>query len=491
MKTHARLFELRSVIMLCMVLFNACTVTEKSDTDRDTTGQSYGGSNATHVTTSGGQTNLPSQGGGANDGTPRNAGGMLGQGGAPGTSGGSGSNASEGISGGAASGGTSNLASDAGRASFGGVTGGDSSVVTGGIASSTTGGVATSATGGNSAGSGGATSTSAIPSELVGVWQQTRATTGDYTSQAGMAFSLSSGFTVQLKLSNNGAYYLANFGSGVAQTCASVSNLEQSTGTAEVVGNVIVFHPTTHVVDVIDCDGSRRVDLGIKAFSLTISLQEAQHFYGGIRTYRMLAEGGPHPYDLMLLHRAPLADPPVQPQPADFILGADGPYQDFQGLWVAAPGTDSNFFNPTTGEYYFPELNGSPHAWLRMVPGGYETAIALQNVNSDGPCKSDIIYYEQGQGLFAVLEDIGGQGNHFVGHACLQSTAARLIVRIRECGENDGIGVYDLPPLPRYFRFIYFSPDAPPESISFPCEFSLNEWQSILCEAFPKGFSRG
>lgn len=532
---HARPLALLSWVTLYSPLFCACTVTEKTDSDSDASSQSYGGSKAEATTgASGGQTNVPSQGGSANDTTTsHNAGGTLAQGGqsgiaggsgsgaaggmgtggvasatggawtqggATGVSGGSGPNASGGVAtGGAAPGGASNPSSDAGRTSLGGSvwsTGGSASNAggytssTGGYASTTTGGSGISTTGGTTAGAGGATSTSAIPSELVGVWQQTRATSGDYTSQTGMVFSLSSGFTVQLKLSSNGAYYLANFGAGVAQNCASVSNLEQSTGTAEIVGNAIVFHPTAHVVDVVDCTGSRRVDLGLSAFSLTISVQEAQHFYGGIRTYRMLAEGGPHPYDLMLLHRPPLANPPIEPQPADFVLGTDGPYQDFQGLWVAAPGTDSNFFDPATGEYYFPELNGSPHAWLRMVPGGYETAIALQNVNSDGPCKSDIIYYEQGEGLFAVLQDVGNLGNHFVGDARLQSTAARLIVRIRECGENDGVGEYDLPPVPRYFRFIYFSPDAPPESISFPCDYALNEWQSILCEAFPKGFIR-
>ncbi|HEY5955809.1 MAG TPA: hypothetical protein VIV60_04615 [Polyangiaceae bacterium] len=50
--------------------------------------------------------------------------------------------------------------------------------------------------------------------------------------------------------------------------------------------------------------------------------------------------------------------------------------------------------------------------------------------------------------------------------------------------------VYDIPPVPRYFRFIYFSADAPPETIAFPCDFPLNEWQSILCEVFSKGFTR-
>ncbi|HMA96102.1 MAG TPA: hypothetical protein VKP30_25625 [Polyangiaceae bacterium] len=125
-----------------------------------------------------------------------------------------------------------------------------------------------------------------------------------------------------------------------------------------------------------------------------------------------------------------------------------------------------------------------------MTPEGYETAIALQNVNSDGPCKSDVIYYEQGVARFAVLEDVGEQGNHFLGHARFDSTVARMIVRIRECDEHNGDIAYDLPGVPRYFSFIYFSPANPPERIILNCNFALNEWQSILCEAFPKGFTR-
>lgn len=331
---------------------------------------------------------------------------------------------------------------------------------------------------------------SAMPPELVGVWQETRASSGDYKSSNGTTFSLTSGFSVQLKLSGNGAYYLANFGSGVTQNCATVTQFEQSVGVAELDGNALLFHPTEHALDVTDCSGTARIDLGQAPFALQIALEEAQHYYGGIRTFRMQATGGPHPYDLMLLHRPPLSSPQILPQPADFVLGTDGPYQEFQGLWVAAAGTDSTFFNPTTGEYHFPELNGNPHAWIHLGADGYEAAIALQNVNSDGPCKSDVIYYEQGETRLAVLENVNGANNHFVGHARFTSSAGRMIVRIRECKENDGVAVYDIPPAPRYYRFIYFSPDAPPERIIFPCDFPLNEWQSILCDAFPKGFIR-
>jgi hypothetical protein len=508
-----------TLVLVGAMLLAACTVTEKGVSEGETTGQGGSAGNglasagqsarssevagSPNATASAGHTASVAGEAGTNvagsvDGRAGQSGSSRAEAGAANVASSAGSNSFSG----SAPGGTSNSTAGAGRDAISGSELGGASNIAGGagrdvIAGSAPGGATNrgGSAGSNAAvsgasGQGGASPIASIPTELVGVWQQTRASSGDYTSSNGTTFSLTSGFSVQLKLSSNGAYYLANFGSGVAQTCTTVTHFEQSVGQAALLGNTLVFSPTNHALDVTDCSGQKRFDLGTAPFTLTISLEEAQDYYGGIRTYRMLANGGPHPYDLMLLHRPPLTNPAVPAQPPDFTLGSDGPYQEFQGLWVAATGTDSNFFNPTSGEFYFPPLNGSPHAWLRMAPEGYETAIALQNVNSDGPCKSDVIYYEQGEARFAVLEDVGGQGNHFVGHARLQSTAARIIVRIRECGENDGTVAYDLPPLPRYFRFIYFSPEAPPERITFPCDFPLDEWQSILCEAFPKGFYR-
>lgn len=488
MKTRAHR-RLRSLVTAtCIAWLSACTVTDKTASDKVTTGHggelgdepaeagraagvggvgldSGGAPNAGRAAAAAGESTSPVAGNGGGAWGESSGGAVAGNSNGPG---GAGSNAG----GAMAQGGTSTLA-------------GATSQIAGGTSSR--GGTAAAA-GGTGGTSGGATGVMAA--ELVGVWQQTRATSGDYISSNGSTFSMTSGFSVQLKLSSNGAYYLANFASGTNPTCASVTHYEQSVGQATLVGNTLVFSPTSHALDVTDCSGQTRTNLGTAPFTLGIELKEDRHFYGGIRTYRMLASGGPHPYDLMLVHRPPLANPAVPAQPTDFTLGTDGPYQEFQGLWVAAAGTDSDFFDPTTGNFHFPVLNGSPHAWLRMVPGGYETAIALQNVNSDGPCKSDVIYYEQGEARFAVLEDVGGQGNHFVGHVLLQSAAARMIVRIRECDESSGTVAYDLPGLPRYFRFIYFSPNAPPERISFPCDFAQSEWQSILCEAFPGGFVR-
>ncbi len=209
-----------------------------------------------------------------------------------------------------------------------------------------------------------------------------------------------------------------------------------------------------------------------------------------MRSYTLSLSGYSIPLDLSSLFREP-SYAPVQPElPTDFVAGEDPPYQQLQGLWVPATGTDANFYDPETDQFYLPELNGSSHQWLRFDQGSYETSVALQNVNSEGACKLDLIYYEKGSATFATTEDVGGQGSHFVGHATLVSEDSRLIVNIRECDEDNGSVRYDLTPLSSYFRWIYFTPDNPPESFSWVCDFPESEWQSLLCNDGTAGFSR-
>jgi hypothetical protein len=162
-----------------------------------------------------------------------------------------------------------------------------------------------------------------------------------------------------------------------------------------------------------------------------------------------------------------------------------------QGMWVAKPGgTDTQFFDPDTGYFYLPELNGAPHQWFRFLGDAYETAVALQNTNAEGVCKADIIYYEQGKALMEVLEDVGGQGNHFVGHMRWEATAARLIERVRECDQDDGTYQYDLPGQLSYYGWLYFTPANPPEIFTLQCKFPLSEWQSTLCTTENQSFYR-
>jgi hypothetical protein len=46
----------------------------------------------------------------------------------------------------------------------------------------------------------------------------------------------------------------------------------------------------------------------------------------------------------------------------------------------------------------------------------------------------------------------GGKGDHFVGHGRFVASAAHLIVRVRECDQEDAVYQYDLPPLTAYYR---------------------------------------
>jgi hypothetical protein len=204
----------------------------------------------------------------------------------------------------------------------------------------------------------------------------------------------------------------------------------------------------------------------------------------------MHVEGGPQPFDLKLLVRPPLANPDQPAQPADFSLGTEPPFQELQGLWVPASGTDTGFFNPENGEFYFPELNGSPHQYLRFAGDAYEAAVALQNTNAEGVCKADIIYYEQGKALLQVLEDVGGQGSHFIGHMRFEATAARLIERVRECDQDDAVYQYDLPGQLSYYGWSYFTPSDLPEMFTVQCKFPFSEWQSTLCTNATQTFYR-
>jgi len=369
--------------------------------------------------------------------------------------------------------------------------GGSTGVGTGGgIGESGSDAVGNGGTGvGGTGGSGGGGVTGAVPAELVGVWQETRASGGTYESAYGSTFEVTSGFSVQLKISSNGAYYFAHFAEGASIDCQTVSYFDQSVGTVVLDGNVLTFHPSERRLDITDCADSGSQDLPNDPFSFDVSLEESNHYYGGLRTYKMHMEGGAQPLDVTLLVRPPVAEPTEPAQPDGFALGTVGPFQELQGLWVPSPGTDTGFFDPSTGEAYLPELNGSPHQWLRFEGDAYETAVALQTINAEGVCKADVIYYEQGKGLFQVTEDVGGQGTHFVGDVRLEATAARLIVNVRECDEDDFVYQYDVEPLLSYYRFIYFTTAQPPESFALICDFPLSEWQSLLCTNTPS-FSR-
>lgn len=115
-----------------------------------------------------------------------------------------------------ASGGDTGSGGDRGSgADAGGDTGGDTS--------------ATGNEGGNAPGEGGTGSSEigAVPEELVGIWQETRASGGDYTNNYGEDFSATSGFSVQLRISEDGSYRWSHYAAGVAPNCAHVSYFDR------------------------------------------------------------------------------------------------------------------------------------------------------------------------------------------------------------------------------------------------------------------------
>ena len=323
----------------------------------------------------------------------------------------------------------------------------------------------------------------AVPEELVGIWQQTRASAGDYENGYGESFSITSGFSVELRLRADGSYTMAHFASGASSSCGAVSYLDESAGTAVVDEDTLTLQPSERTLDIDDCDPPRTETLATDPIEYAITLTEGEHMYGGLRTWLMGMEGGPHPFELTLLNLPPETYEPVQPaQPADFVLGVDAPYVEFQGLWAAANGTDSSFYDPDSGDHYFPELNGSPHEWIRFSDDTYEAAVALQGINPEGVCEADVIYYERGKALFEVLEVLSG-GTHLVGHTRLAAEDASLIVRVRECDDDDATYEYSVAPLLSYYRFIYFSAESSTESFQLVCDFEQSEWQSMLCNS--------
>lgn len=331
-----------------------------------------------------------------------------------------------------------------------------------------------------SGGTAGSTAMGSVPAELVGIWQETRASAGDYTNGFGEDFSITSGFSVQLKIAANGSYYFAHFASGASQTCREVSYYDQSVGVAKLEGDTLTLLPSERRMDVTDCTDSGSFDVALDPIPLTIDVKDAFHYYGGLRTSVMHVEGGPHPLDLTLLVRPPLETPEQAAQPSDFMLGVDPPYQELQGLWAPSSGSDTTFIDTVRDEYYFPEPNGARHQWIRFTGDSYEAAAALNGMNADGVCKLDGIYYETGSALLQVVEDVGGQGNHFVGHMRLDAARGILILRVRECGEDDGTYTYGLPAYQSYYRFVFFTED--PVSFSLDCSaFPQSEWQPMLC----------
>ena len=322
-----------------------------------------------------------------------------------------------------------------------------------------------------------------VPPELVGIWQDTKASSSDYKYvTTGETFTLTKGYSAQLKFKANGQFYFAHLSSGASDTCAYVNYLDQMTGVAVFQNNQLTLTATERRLDITNCTNSRSLDLTKNSLSFNATLAEAQSELGE-PSYTLALLGSDYTLNMKVLQREPPSNPDQPAQPQGFQLGTDGVYSDLNGLWTPAPGSSTDFYNPQTGAFTIPDSNGSDHRWLRFSADGYEMARVWRNEYSAGACKKDLIYYEKGTALFKVTENVNGTGTHFVGDVRLQASDARLIVNIRDCISDDGVKRYTLKPLAGYFRWIYFK-DAP-ERISLGCVYQpLNVWQFGFCNNY-------
>lgn len=335
-----------------------------------------------------------------------------------------------------------------------------------------------------------------VPAELVGIWQQTRASSGDYRNTVtGHEFTATSGFSVELVIEPDASFYFAYFSSGTQANCSlQVTYFEQASGSVTVSGNRLVLTPVEHRLDVGGCTAPGTFDLGsaaiVYAFTLTESFDSA-----GLRGYHLAIEGGPHPLDLELLHREPLM-PGFQPaQPPDFVLGDVAVFSEFVGTWAPDGGSDLGFYQPGTGAFYLPEYNGSPHQWLRFDESTYALARAWRDYNDEGVCTKDYVYYESGTPTLAVTRVAEYDGDATAGHARFQATSAHLIVNIHGCDEYAEVLRYQLVPLTSYYTWRY-RPETNdivhiPEGLSLACAWQKSEWQFMVCDDWDEvGFLR-
>jgi hypothetical protein len=326
---------------------------------------------------------------------------------------------------------------------------------------------------------------SALPADLVGVWQMTRASAGDFRDVAtGQTFSMTSGFSTVLKLRPDGAFFYQFYSSGVAPDCAFVSSLDTAVGSAAWGGGRLVLTPTQRQLEVTSCAASGTYDGGLAPMVYDAVVEEGFDL-NQLRTWSLRLEGGPVPLAYTLLDRPPLADPPVRAQPADFVLGDDPPYAEVLGLWSEYPNSVTDFYDPVANTFYVPEYDATTPMWVRFTPGGYEMAHALRDAAGTGVCDKDLIYYERGRAQMVVLEDVGGYGGHFRGHVRFEADDARVIVQVSGCGPDDGVVQHAAPLATSYFEWTWWreSNDLSfiPEVLSLRCAWPYAEYQGLFC----------
>ena len=335
----------------------------------------------------------------------------------------------------------------------------------------------------------------ALPSDLVGVWQMTRASAGDYRDSAtGQTFSMTSGYSTVLKLRPDGSFFYQFYSSGVAPDCDFVGSLDTAVGSAVWADGRLVLNPTQRDLEVDRCAASGRYDGGLEPLVFTAALEESFD-ERELRTWTLRLEGGPVPLAYTLLDRPPLANPPVRLQPADFVLGDDPPYSELHGLWTPYSDSPLDFYDPVANTYRVPGYDGTIPMWVCFGPEGYELARVVPDADGNGVCGKDLIYYERGRARMVVLEDVGGQGKHFRGNVRLEADDARVIVQVSDCGPDDGVVQHAAPLATSYFEWIWWAADddfvATPERLSLSCPWPYAEYQGLFCGGYAGGISMG
>jgi len=327
--------------------------------------------------------------------------------------------------------------------------------------------------GGNNPPGGGNPPTGSFPAELSGIWQDTLASGGEFTNlYTGVTFNMTQGYSAQFKVRPNGEFYFAHYSQGVSSTCALVSFFDQMVGQAEFTGSRLVLRPRERRLDVQNCANSGSLNLPLSPVSFDAVVSEYETFLD--TTAQMELSGGPYPLKFKLLNPPPPANPPQPPQPQDFQLGTETPYQEIIGLWGHR---DTDFYNPQTGVYRFPDCCGE-NRFLRFTAEGYELGMAFVRVNLEGVCKKDLIYFEKGNALFKVTNQ--RDPDTYQGDVRLEATQARLIVRIRECGSEDGVQEHSLKPLTSYYRWSYTMP-AGGDYFMLGCQYGRHLWGFAVC----------
>ncbi|WP_337869429.1 hypothetical protein [Meiothermus sp.] len=326
---------------------------------------------------------------------------------------------------------------------------------------------------------GGSPPTGSFPAELSGIWQDTLASGGEFTNlYTGITFNMTQGYSAQLKVRPNGEYYFAHYSQGVSSNCALVSFFDQMEGQAELSGSRLILRPRQRRLDWQNCTSPATLNLPLDPVIFDVALSKYETFLD--TTVQMVLSGGPYPLKFKLLNPSPPADPAQPPQPQDFQLGTDGPYDEMLGVWGYR---DTQFYNPQTGAYQFPGDTGH-HRFIRWLPGGYELALAYVRVNFEGVCKKDLIYFEKGNALFKITNQ--RDEYTYQGDVRLEATQARLIVRIRECGSEDGVQEYTLKPLTSYHRWSYTLP-AGGEDFMLGCHYPGHAWSPYICYTSGQG----